>query len=75
MVNIVITIPADKVEELKLGFLKAYPIPKEHGVPLYTELEWAELWIKRQLMEAYRIGKNMIADETINPIYDENVFS
>jgi hypothetical protein len=74
MVNIVITIPADKVEELKLGFLKVYPIPTDrYGVPLYTEMEWAIYWIKKQLFEAYKEGKKMIAFENANPQIDEGV--
>ena len=72
MVDIVITIPNDKVNELKLGFLKAYPIPKEHGIPQYTEMEWTIVWIKEQLMRAYKEGKNIIAHEGVVPVYDEN---
>ena len=73
MVDIVINIPNDKVNELKLGFLKAYPIPRDHGVPKYTELEWATIWIKEQIFNAYREGKCMIASELTVPIIDGGV--
>ena len=58
MVDITITIPDDKVEELTTYFLYDHPIPlDDEGEPLYTLLNWFKMWLYKQIVNAYRSGK------------------
>lgn len=68
MVAITITIPNDKLDEFKLGFLKAYPKPS--GI---TEIEHVKQFIKDGLLREYRLGKRIIAQQTTTPSIDETV--
>jgi len=65
MVNITLTIPTDKINEFKLGFLKHLPIPidEDTGEPLFTELEWFTEALVRYAKQVYRRGKQKIAAE------------
>jgi len=68
MVAITITIPTDKIDEFKAGFLKAYP--KEVGD---TDLQHIKKFIRVQLINYYRTGKILIAQESTPVIIDEEV--
>ncbi len=64
MVSITYTIPDEKLEEFKLGFLKEYPNKEKDGEDLiYTDNEWIKEWGKRKFFGAYRNGKNKILAE------------
>lgn len=68
MVDIIIKIPNSKIDEFKLGFLKAYP--NETGE---TDLKLIKMFIREKLMDYYRTGKLLIARENINAGIDEDV--
>jgi len=62
MAEIIINIPNDKVEELKLGFLAKCPIPVDgEGVPLYTDVVWIKKWITKTVFSEYVEGKKLLA--------------
>jgi hypothetical protein len=66
MADITFTIPADKIAEFKVGFLKACPVPvDEMGDPTMSELDWIKEWSRRQFLQAYRDGKTQLANESI----------
>lgn len=76
MAKITLTIPSEKLQEFKTGFLAMCPIPKEydeegHELPPMTELQWFKEWIKRDVIRAYRHGKRKLAQEVAQ--IDENV--
>ena len=68
MVDIIIKIPSSKLEEFKAGFLKAYP--KESGE---TDLDHIKKFIREQLINYYKTGKVLIAQETTPVEIDEDV--
>jgi len=68
MVEIKFTIPDNKVDELKIGFLKAVPKPEQYQH--LTDLEFFKQWIKDNILNAYRTGKIMIARESTDPTFD-----
>jgi len=68
MVSISITIPSDKLDEFKEGFLKAYP--KTGGD---TDLKHIKKFIRVQLLNYYRTGKILIARESTPVDVDEDV--
>jgi len=68
MVDIIIKIPSSKIDEFKIGFLKAYP--NENGL---TDLKLIKRFIREQLMNYYKTGKVLIAQETTTPDIDEDV--
>jgi hypothetical protein len=61
MVNVTITIPDDKVDELKLGLLVKYP-----KSPMDTDIEWFKQILKELILDAYSEGKKMNAMQTVN---------
>ena len=68
MVEIKFNIPDDKVDELRLGFLKAVPKPEQYAH--MTDLQFFKQWMRDNILNAYRTGKIMIAKETTNPEFE-----
>jgi len=68
MVDITITIPNDKVDEFKIGFLRAFPKTGSD-----TDLQHIKKFIRTQLINYYRTGKILIAQETTEPEIDSEV--
>ncbi len=54
-VDIVITIPGDKVEEFRVHFLLAAPKGDFEG----TDLEWVTFFLKARCIYLYRKGKKL----------------
>lgn len=65
MISITYSIPNDKVEEFRAGFLKCNPIPVMLGEeqPSMTAKQWIKEWGKQQFLNAYRVGKQQMARE------------
>lgn len=59
MVQINIVIPNDKIEEFKVGFKKAYP-----SLQGETDLKLINRFIKEKLLDYYKTGKVLIAQQT-----------
>ena len=70
-VQIVLTIPAEKVADFSEGFLTRHPIPNitDPGgspgdvIPQYTQKEWIKVWLKGEAMKAYKEGKAILANK------------
>jgi len=69
MVEIKFKIKDDKVEELKLGFLKAVPKPAQYSH--LTDLQYFKQYLKDTIMAAYITGKTQIAREEQTPDIQE----
>ncbi len=54
-VNIIITIPEDKVEEFRVHFLLAAP----KGGFVGTDLEWVTFFLRSHCIRLYRKGKKL----------------
>ena len=64
MVQIILTIPDEKIEEFKLGFLKEYPVPLDkNGDPLYSVIVWVKKIIIDFIITGYCRGKKRLAFE------------
>jgi hypothetical protein len=61
-------IPDDKVDELRIGFLKAVPKPPE--LQHLSDLEYYVQWLKDSTLNAYRTGKILIAKEATEPVFE-----
>ena len=71
MVEITITIPNDKVDELKLGFKAAVlQVDEYEGL---SDIEFFKKWIMNQIKNIYKTGKINIARETTVPDIEEDV--
>jgi len=68
MVVVSINIPDNKIDEFKTGFLKAYP-----NISGQTDLKHIKQFIREQLLNYYKTGKILIAQENINPNIDNDV--
>jgi len=68
MVDIIIKIPSDKIEDFRTGFLKVKP--NESGE---TDLIWIRSYIRQVLINIYKTGKTLIAQETTDPEIDEEI--
>ena len=68
MVDIIIKIPSDKVDDFKTGFFKVYP--NESGE---TDLKYLKAFIRQKLIDIYKTGKTLIAQETTEPEIDESI--
>jgi hypothetical protein len=68
MVKITMEIPDNKLDDFKLGFLKAYP--KEGAI---TDIMHVKQFLKLQLFNYYMTGKILIAQETTDPEIDEQI--
>lgn len=64
--DIVLTIPDEKISELKLGFLTRCPVPDDGDGPMYTDSEWLKIWIKDAVFEQYKAGKTKLAEVEID---------
>lgn len=73
MVEIKIIIPDDKIDELKLGFLKAIKRPDQPEYQAMTDIQFFKRWIKDNITNAYKTGKMLIARETTKPEIDNDV--
>jgi hypothetical protein len=71
--DVTITIPNDKLDEFRLGFLKICPVPlvnvADPGDPLdmqpeMSELQWLKKVIRHGLLDKYRQGKMLLARES-----------
>lgn len=71
MVKITLTIPDNKLNDLKKGFLKAAPKPEEDKN--LTDLQWFKKWLRKMVMNTYKAGKNQIACEHTPPDVDPDV--
>lgn len=63
--QIKITIPDTKFNELKTGLLKAIAFPEDWKS--YTDNQKIKLWLKEIIFNAYKTGKINIAKETTIP--------
>lgn len=68
MTDITITIPNNKIDEFKIGFLKVYPKPD--GV---TDLQHIKNFLREQLLKYYKTGKILIARENMDLDLDLNL--
>jgi len=68
MVEIIIKIPDSKLDEFKLGFKRAYPL-----IDGETDLNLIKRFIREKLLDYYKTGKVLIAQETTPPSIDETV--
>ncbi len=78
MAQITLTIPNNKLDEFKAGFLAMCPVPMVDDphiigklIPEFTELQWFKEWIKRDVIRAYRHGKVKLSQEAA--VIDEDV--
>ena len=72
--EITITIPDEKVDELQTYFLYNHPIPvnEETGEPEYTILQWFKKWLYRQVVNAYKSGKKRKKWDEFQVTYELN---
>ena len=76
--KITLTIPNEKLEEFRTGFLAMCPVPMIEDpenpgqqIPEFTELQWFKEWIIQDLKRAYRHGKKKLAKEAVQ--IDEDI--
>jgi len=62
MVDIIIKIPNDKIDEFKLGFIKAYP-----KIAGETDLKLIKRFIREKLIQYYITGKTILVREENQP--------
>lgn len=60
MAEIKVIIPNDKVDEFRTAFLRVFPKPDN-----MTDLEWVTAWTRKQLVDAYRLGKQRLFADTV----------
>jgi hypothetical protein len=67
-VSLSITIPENKVEKIRKGFLRVRPIPvdPETQVPLYTLKQWVTLVLSEYLQRLALSGLKQIAHDAVN---------
>jgi hypothetical protein len=72
MATVVLTIDDLDMDDFKVGFLKAAPVPlDENGDPTMSENAWLKEWGRNQYFRTYRSGKTRTAGETA--VIDENI--
>jgi hypothetical protein len=80
--DVTITIPNDKLDEFRLGFLKICPVPLVNVAdpgdppdmqPEMSELQWLKKVIRLNLFDKYKQGKALLARE--NEVVDEGVIA
>ena len=60
------TIPDDKVNEIKTALLRQRSVPlDEEGQPTMAELDWIKQCIKERILQDYRIGKQLLAQDGV----------
>lgn len=62
MANITITVPDDKVAELKAAFLASTPKPEDF---VGTDVQWIKAWIRLMVLDRVRKGKKIIANQSL----------
>lgn len=80
-IKITLTIPENKIEDFRSGFLATCPIPMTIDpnnsedpmsmIPEFTEKQWIKEWLKRKVIRAYKHGKKQLAEKTA--IIDEDL--
>lgn len=73
MVQIKINIPAEYLNDLIAGILKAAPKPRIHSH--LSDKEYIKAWLKDMILDTYRVGKQQIASETTKPTYNDVITS
>lgn len=75
MATITFTIPDQKLEAFKIGFLKRIPntLKDEESELVYTDNEWIKEWGKRQYLAKYKDGVQTIANEAA--VIDNDILS
>lgn len=74
MVDIILTIPTDKVERLRTAILYIMPIPlDENNDPMYTEMQWIKIILRRYLIGLVLQGERKIAFNELNVVKDESL--
>ena len=73
MVDITITVPQNKLNEFRTGFLRSNPIPlDENEQPEFTELAWFKDVLMTFCREEYKRGKRSLAEDA-GYTYDNDV--
>ena len=64
--QIIFTVPDEKVNDLRNGFLRARPVPidPETEEPKYADLEWIKMNIRAFVFRIYESGKREIAKDS-----------
>ena len=67
MATITLTIPDNKLAEFKSAYLRQHPIPLDPvtDLPTMTELAWIKQCIMQGIIADYRIGKQLLAEDSI----------
>ena len=74
MVDIILTIPNDKLGRLREAILYIMPIPlDENEQPMYTELEWFKLIIRQYVIGLVLQGERKMAFAEMNVVKDESL--
>lgn len=65
--QITFTIPDAKANELKNALLRQNPVPINEGTgqPIMAELAWIKQCIKERILQDYRIGKQLLAQDAV----------
>ncbi len=72
MADLILTIPDNKVQDFKAGFLAQLPVPTKTrddqgnpipAEPLHSDLEWITLRIREWAISRYKDGKGKLAKE------------
>ena len=78
--DLTITIPDEKVNDFKAGFLAKCPIPmiedpdnEGETIPEFTPKQWIKEWIRRDVLRAYRFGRKMLAEA--DAVIDEEIIT
>ena len=70
--QIILTIPDNKLAEFRTGFLRKSPVPVDiDGNPEMTELVWLKRWIRYKLLMEYKRGKIKLAQDSI--VLDDSI--
>lgn len=74
MAAITLTIDDAKLPEFKLGFLRSFPVPlNTDGTPQFTENAWIKRWAQLVLVDAYRQGKTLLAQDALSVTVDNTI--
>lgn len=72
-VEIIYSIPNEKIDEFLLGFLAMNPVPTDtEEQPLYTTKEWVKMCGRDYFLRIYRNGKKRLAEQAA--ILDSDIF-
>ena len=66
MAQITLTLEDAKIAEFKSAYLRQHPVPLDvNGQPKMTELAWIKQCIMQSVIADYRIGKQLLAQDSI----------